>query len=299
MLSLVLVLSLIGSKSALPPLKAPTKAKTGTIVVNSLTQGTKVFLDEKPAGSAPATLKDIPPGEHKVKLKRLGYLMSEETVVVEAGKTVEVQIDLLPYAGILTVKTQPKGAQVFVDGKGVGVVPFEGEISIGRRAVEVKKDGFQTYREVFQVGAGETYKIDVTLKKGEAEATADVPLAALAPKKKADAAGDVPLAALTPKKKAKKDDTIDIPLEAPPSLAPKTTPLGLSQTAPPDVSTSNPNAWYKQWWVWTIAGAVVATAVIVPIAVTAQSGPSAPPNSMGCTGVISLDAMMTCHAAAR
>jgi hypothetical protein len=248
MLTLALVVSLVAAK--LPALAAPKPAaKRGTIVIKTLTPGAKVFLDGKPAGTAPTTLKNVQAGEHKVKLKRIGYLMSEETVLVQAGKTNELQIDLLPYAGILTVKTQPKGAQVFVDGKGVGVVPYEGEISIGRRAVEVKKDGFQTYREVFQVGAGETYKIDIALKKGESEATADVPLVAVIPKKA--------------KKKGDDDGAIDIPLEAPPSLNPRFNPLQVSAGA--EVGPSD--IWYKKWWVWTIAGAVVATSVGVGLGV--------------------------------
>lgn len=272
MLTIVLALSLIGAKSSLPPLKAPPKsngAKVGTIVVNSVTAGAKVFLDDKPQGGVPITMKNVVVGEHKVKLRKLGFLMSEETVVVEGGKTVELQIDLLPYAGILTVKTQQKGSQVFVDGKGVGVVPYEGEISIGRRAVEVKKDGFQTYREVFQVGAGETYKIDVTLQKGAAEAASDVPLVAVIPKKKKKGDDDMP--------------SLDIPLEAPPTLTPKITPdAPLAVTTGSEVSAPEP--WFKKWWVWTIAGAVVATGVGVGLGVGLSGSGSEPAYAWGSPG---------------
>ena len=262
MLTLALVLSLVTAK--LPPLKAPpAPSKTGTIVVNTVTPGAKLFLDDKSQGTAPMTLKNVVPGEHKVKLKKLGYLMSEETVVVEANKTLELQIDLLPYAGILTVKTQQKGAQVFVDGKGVGVVPYEGEISIGRRAVEVKKDGFQTYREVFQVGAGETYKVDVTLQKGAPETSADVPLVALVPKKK--------------KAQVEDDTPLDIPLEAPPSLNPKA-PSGAPLQVVAGGDGGKSEMWYQKWWVWTIVGAVVVGGVAGAIggSLAAQSQEPAP-----------------------
>jgi hypothetical protein len=284
---LMLVFLAVSAGTKLPPLKAPpVPAKSGTVVVNTLTPGAKVFLDDKPAGSAPTTLKNVVPGEHKVKLRKIGYLMAEEVVVVEAGKTVELQLDLLPYAGVLVVKTTPKGGQIFVDGKGVGVTPFEGEISIGRRAVEIRRDGFQAYREVIQVGAGEVYKLDVTLQKGAAEVTADVPLVAVIPKKK---------------KVKSDDDAIDIPLEAPPSLNPK---AAITSGAPLGVTTKDTvasEAWYKKWWVWTIAGAVVATAVVVPIAVTqAQSGSNTPTAAFGNNGgPCALDFQIACGAARR
>lgn len=233
----------------------------GQIDVKTLTAGAKIYLDDKPVGTAPTVLKNVVAGEHKVKLKKLGYLAGEEIVRVEPGKTVSVSVDLLPYAGILVVKAGPKSAQVFVDGKGIGVTPFEGEINIGRRAVEVRKDGYAPYREMFQVGAGETYRIETTLQKLEQQQEGDVPLVAIAPKRSKKLNND------------NDDDMMAIPLAAPTPVTPTR-----ANDALPMYTTANfdaPQPWYKKWWVWTIAGVVVAGAIAVPVAMS-QAGPGVP-----------------------
>jgi hypothetical protein len=250
------------SISAQPKLVAPKKGGSqaaGQIDVKSINAGAKVFVDDKAVGTTPMVVKGIVPGEHKVKVKKLGYLAGEVVVKVEPEKTASVQIDLLPYAGVLTVKTTPKGAQVFVDGKGVGVVPYEGEISIGRRSVEVKKDGFVTFREVFQVGAGEIYKIETTLQKGHDAPTGDVPLAAVAPKKK---------------KTDQQGDYMDIPLEAPPALTPisKTPTQGPLSGGTLGMGTAANEPIYKKWWLWTIVGVVVAGGVVASVVIVTQAG---------------------------
>jgi len=246
--------------TAQPKLVAPKKATAavGLIEVTSVNEGAKVFVDDRSVGVAPMTMKNVVPGEHRIKLKKLGYLAGEQVVKVEAKKTARVQIDLLPYAGVLTVKASPKGGQVFVDGKGVGVVPYEGEISIGRRSVEVKKDGFITFREVFQVGAGETYKIETTMQKGHDVSTGDVPLAALTPKKK---------------KSDQQGEFMDIPLEAPPALTPiaKTPQNGPLSGGTLGMGTASNEPIYKKWWLWTAIGVVVVAAVVIPVVVVTQS----------------------------
>jgi hypothetical protein len=36
----------------------------------------------------------------------------------------------------------------------------------------------------------------------------------------------------------------------------------------PDRPRPGPRPWYRRWWVWTLAGAAVATAVALPLGLT-------------------------------
>src|SRR6187402_2326559 len=60
------------------------------------------------------------------------------------------------FIGDVTIKVQPDGSSVAVDGAAVGVTPLEKPVrlDIGMRALEVKKDGFVPHREAFEISGG-------------------------------------------------------------------------------------------------------------------------------------------------
>jgi PEGA domain len=169
-LAFVLVQPLIGAPKAK---SKPVKNDLGQIEVRGAqASGAKLFIDDKLQGVLPLVAK-VTPGEHVVRVKKLGFLPAEGTIGVAGNKTAIFNADLLPFAGVIAVRSSPKGAQVFVDGRGVGVTPYEGELNIGRRSIEVKKDGFLIAREVYQVGAGESYRFEPTLQKGQEPSVED------------------------------------------------------------------------------------------------------------------------------
>ncbi len=78
---------------------------TGNIAVTSAPDGAWIFLDGTETGEVTnATLTNVPPGEHTVRLELEGYLDAEETVTVTAGGTTACHLDLdrvvvMPVAG--------------------------------------------------------------------------------------------------------------------------------------------------------------------------------------------------------
>ena len=68
---------------------------TGSILVTSTPDGARVFLDGLETGEMTnATLVNVLPGEHTVRLELDGYLDAEETVTVTAGGTASCHLDL-------------------------------------------------------------------------------------------------------------------------------------------------------------------------------------------------------------
>lgn len=253
-------------------LSAPTAkvaVAKGTLSVRSMTGGAHVVLDGAAVGTTPLTLKGISAGKHHLHVQRLGYLAQDQEVTVVAGKSAEVEADLLPTAGVIKVTSPTKGAQVFVDGKPAGGVPYEGEVSVGKRVIEIRKDGFAGYKQVLQVGAGNDYAVSATLKKGSGAPVA--------------ANNDIPLVAVAPRRS--KTQSSELALEAPPPSGPKT-PLGV-QAAPVQAETtvsSSNTPIYQKWWFWTIAGVVVAGAVVATVVVTQSNnnGGTCLTNSSAC-----------------
>ena len=244
---------------ALIALLLTTGPSKGTLSVRSMTGGAKVSLDGAAVGTVPLILRGVTAGKHHVRVQRLGYLAQDEDVNIVAGKTAELEADLLPSAGVVKVTSPTRGAQVFVDGKAAGGVPYEGEVGIGKRVIEIRKDGYAGYKQVLQVGAGNDYPVSATLKKGSGaplQASTDIPLVAVAPRRS-------------------KARSTELALEAPPPSGPKT-PLFV-QPAPMQTETTVSSAGgpiYQKWWFWTVAGVVVAGAVVAGVVVGTQSGPS-------------------------
>lgn len=239
----------------------------GAIAVKSFTNGARVFVDGDPVGSVPAVLRNVKAGSHTIKVVRLGYLSFEESVTVAAGKTTEVQADLLPISGVLKISSPVKGTQLLVDGKNLGALPYEGEVQVGKRTIEVRKDGYQTYKQVLSVAAGNDYVLTATLQKTKAVSAGDedLPLVAIAPKRKGSEAkkgnDDIPLE--------------DIPLAIPVATKPRPEqPLGVTKPIPEPQEDAPV---YEKWWFWTAAGGVVAAAIIIPVAIASSS--SAEPRS--------------------
>ena len=76
------------------------------------------------------------------------------------------------FIGDVTIKVQPDGASVAVDGAAVGVTPLPKPVrlEIGTRAVEVKKEGFIDHRESFQITGG-SQLLEFTLEQALHEGT--------------------------------------------------------------------------------------------------------------------------------
>lgn len=82
------------------------------------------------------------------------------------------------FIGDVTIKVQPDGSSVSVDGAAVGVTPLEKPVrlDIGMRALEVKKDGFIPHRESFQINGGSQlleFSLEQELHQGTLRILAD------------------------------------------------------------------------------------------------------------------------------
>ncbi len=102
-----------------------TAPESGVLVVNSNPDGVDVFIDGKKRGSTPITM-ELPTGDHKLELT-LGEQTRAIPVKITTGGHVAQFVEL-PKAGAvvgqLSIKTDPAGATVIVDGQRRGVSPL-------------------------------------------------------------------------------------------------------------------------------------------------------------------------------
>jgi hypothetical protein len=117
-----------------------------------------VTIDGQPVDGLSAAL-GVLAGSHTVAVRRPGHEPMERQLEVEAGKTVNLEIQLARRSAVLRVQSRPTDAEVVLDGNVVGRTAgaatdregFSAELVVdgvetGYRVLEVRKPGFRTYR---------------------------------------------------------------------------------------------------------------------------------------------------------
>jgi formylglycine-generating enzyme required for sulfatase activity len=146
----------------------------GRLMLRSEPDGATVSVDDVYRGVTPLELY-LPPGrDHQVELSKAGYETATRTVSVRSGRTSEEQITLPALRGEITVKTDPAGAELLVDGKSRGEANQTLSLVAVPHEIEVRKAGHEGYRTTVTPRPGVPQLVDVTLKSAEqlqAEAT--------------------------------------------------------------------------------------------------------------------------------
>jgi hypothetical protein len=150
--------------------------------VDSSPQQATVFWDagDKPdpksfgvAGYTPLTLK-VPRGSVKIVIELAGFKSEERTLDVRKSQSVLLTLDRAPRMARLDLQSAPDGggagAEVFIDGADRGTAPNSFELGAGRHQVEVRKPGYKSFSDWFDLAEGERRTRDVTLERAEAPA---------------------------------------------------------------------------------------------------------------------------------
>jgi hypothetical protein len=172
--------------STLNPVPVPT---LGNIQVTSYPSGAVATLDGGSWQYTPCTFSSVSSGtNHVVQVSLNGYETYTTTVWVSPGQTYPVSITLTPnppQSGSLSITSEPRGADIYVDGQYRGYTPsvIPGLVP-GRHTVRVQKAGYDEYITTVSVSAGQRTPVSVTLARlpanvGSIEATSNPAGAAL------------------------------------------------------------------------------------------------------------------------
>lgn len=161
-----------------------------TLSVSSTPAGAVIMIDGQDSGKlTPATFTLSKPGTHNVVLRRNGYLEANQSVNVQTGQTSTVSVTLTQLGqtddirgaggkfkkllnrgesasmGIVSVKTQPKGAQIMVNNRVLDkTAPFDFYLNPGTYVIDVTMSGYKSLHKVVEVQEGEKVQIEETLQ---------------------------------------------------------------------------------------------------------------------------------------
>lgn len=176
-----------GSKSFLVVQLAPL---TASVSVASEPAGAAIFLDGKDTGHlTPAQISVSKPGEHTVLLKKTGYLEETATANLQAGQVFHFAPALRVLGstddiktvskfkkvfgggdpagmGTVSIKTQPKGAQIAVNQRIIDKVsPVQFYLNPGTYVIDITMSEFKPVHRVINVDKGGKVALDETLER--------------------------------------------------------------------------------------------------------------------------------------
>jgi hypothetical protein len=149
----VAILALAGGGALLSrsSLSSASAEAPGTLTVSTNPAGVPVVIDGEPRGVTPLTL-ELAPGRHELRLAANGGNARVIPLTITAGGTVSQSIELPtagPQTGQLTVRTEPSGARVTVDGMAQGQAPLTLEgLTPGNHTVVLANDVSSVTHEV-------------------------------------------------------------------------------------------------------------------------------------------------------
>lgn len=145
----------------------PLVPRFGTVYIDAPLRAT-IVINGDSVGTGPM-LQKLAGGRYVIAARRHGSQSDVDTIEVNPGAEIEVQLRPVPLTGKLHIDLQPRKAvpaSLYVDGKPRGTAP--GEITgllPGRHLVEIKKSGFQPYRQEVDIPPQKGLALAVTLEK--------------------------------------------------------------------------------------------------------------------------------------
>ena len=149
--------------------------KTGPIVEEGMMKvttdppGAAIYLDGDTLsrGTTPYVITGLSPGMHRVVAGKEGYVSSEDSAKVVSDIMVVKHLALVQKRGIVSVRSDPPGAEVYVDGESEGPTPREIELPAESHLFRLKRAGYAEETREVEVIADSTIEMPVVVLQRE------------------------------------------------------------------------------------------------------------------------------------
>jgi formylglycine-generating enzyme required for sulfatase activity len=118
----------------------------GQVRLRIVPERVSVTVDGEFQGYTPMDLSVSSGESHRFRLSKVGHESATRTLTLEPDEERTLSVKLKPLRGELVVATRPRGARLFVDGEPRGSANQKLMLSAVPHVVEVRKDGYETFR---------------------------------------------------------------------------------------------------------------------------------------------------------
>ncbi len=150
--------------TSLPSGDQPAAGK-GALTVKTNPAGALIYVDAEPKGQTPATIKNLKAGAHRLTLVLEGFETINKGIAVKKNQTATIKEMLVRQTGMVRINSNPKDAQVWVDGKYVGKTPVKVPgLNVGSHNVRVSLPSYRNHIGRFRVDPNTLTPLDINLK---------------------------------------------------------------------------------------------------------------------------------------
>jgi hypothetical protein len=146
---------------------APAAVMPGQLAIDSTPQGAQVQVDGATDASwiTPLALTNLQPGQHSITISKPGYSTDSRTINVTSGNRATTVAHLAKLMATLVVKSEPLGANIYVDGRDMGTkTPAQVAVDKGQHVVLVRLSGYLDETMNAQFALGQTFNFTPTLR---------------------------------------------------------------------------------------------------------------------------------------
>jgi serine/threonine protein kinase len=139
----------------------------GQLSIDSTPQGAHVELDGTTDASwvTPLALTNIEPGKHAITISKSGYASDTRSIEVGSGAKATAIVHLSQLTATLIVKSDPPGANIFIDSKDLGTkTPAQVSLGKGQHMILVRKEGYLDETMNGQFNLGQTFIFSPSLR---------------------------------------------------------------------------------------------------------------------------------------
>jgi len=160
-----------GTKTELKLDLVAMEGKAAHLKVNTHLRGADVLVDGQTVGKTPlATSLTVTPGQHKIEMKRSGYVSAQQDLSVGDGATGEVTFEPEPdlnlvgtEGGSLALEISETQAVVTIDGKARGIYAGSIKLPKGPHQLVVERGGFENTERTVTVDTGRTTTVPIEM----------------------------------------------------------------------------------------------------------------------------------------
>lgn len=145
------------------------KPLPGTILIVSIPNSARVYINDEFKGTTPFTFEKVPPATYRIRVERPGCEPNARDVVVERSASLTEEFRMTKITGRIEVVTAPSGATVLLDGVKTGVTvskktdttAFSDPLAIedileGEHTLEVTRKGYAPQKRQITITRDQT-----------------------------------------------------------------------------------------------------------------------------------------------
>ena len=143
------------------------------VTIKCGTPGAKIYVNDQLRGTSPWS-GELGEGNYLVEARQDGHRPQKQSVTLKEREQRTITLpELVSITGSLDVNYQPMDAEVWLDGKKIGVSPdIFRNIIVGNHKVELRATGYHSQQHTITIEEGKTANLTGALEKGATAATA-------------------------------------------------------------------------------------------------------------------------------